>query len=75
MNIMEIAMERGMQYGMEQGIEQGLEQGKAENLIKNVQSIMKNLSLDLPKACEGLGITVDEYQKAKEKLLMDNNKH
>lgn len=79
MNIMEIAMERGMQYGMEQGLEQGmeqgLEQGKAENLIKNVQSIMKNLSLDLPKACEGLGITVDEYQKAKEKLLMDNNKH
>lgn len=60
MNIMEIAMERGM--------ERGMEWGKAESLINTVESAMKNFSLDLSKACEGLGTTVEEYKQAKETI-------
>ena len=80
MNIMEIAMERGLKLGMEQGMEQGIEQGieqgleqgiqrgRAENLIKDVGSVMKNFNIDLQRACEGLGTTVEEYEKAKETI-------
>ena len=57
MNILEI--------GIQQGIEQGIEQGSAETLVKNVESAMKNFGIDLQKACEGLGTTVEEYQAAK----------
>ena len=49
-----------------EGLEKGLKQA-ASNLIKNVESAMKNFSIDLEKACEGLGTTVEEYQAAKEK--------
>ena len=46
----------------------GKEMGAAETLIKNIESAMKNLNLDLQKACEGLGTTVEEYQAAKKKV-------
>lgn len=52
---------------LEIGLKQGIEQGMAENLTKNVESVMKNFGIDLQKACEGLGITVEEYENAKEK--------
>ena len=45
-------------------IEEGREEGKAELLIGNVESLMNRLHWDLQTACEGLGITVEEYQKA-----------
>lgn len=50
-----------------EGLEEGLKHA-ANNLIKNVESAMKNFGIDLEKACEGLGTTVEEYQAAKEKL-------
>ena len=51
---------------LEIGIQRGIEQGHAEALVKSVESAMKNLGIDLQKACEGLGTTVEEYQAAKE---------
>lgn len=60
MNILEI--------GLRQGIEQGMQQGIAENMVKNVEAAMKNFGIDLQKACEGLGTTVEEYEAAKDKI-------
>lgn len=51
-----------------EGHAEGLELGIARNLIKTVESAMKNLGTNLEKACEILGTTVEEYQAAKEKL-------
>lgn len=55
--------------GLEKGIEQGLEKCKKEiarNLLSNVEHAMESFHVDLERACEGLGITVDDYQAAKE---------
>lgn len=51
--------------GYDAGLAEGEIRGKAETIISNVESIIKNLGLDLPKACEGLGITIKEYEDAK----------
>ena len=34
-------------------------------MIRNVESAMKNFGIDLRKACEGLGVSVEEYEEAK----------
>lgn len=49
----------------EEGFDAGELRGKAKNLIKNVEAIVNNFHVDLQKACEGLGITVEEYEKEK----------
>ena len=41
-------------------------EGKAESLLQSVEQIMKNLSVDLAEACRILGISLKEYEKAKE---------
>ena len=41
------------------------EEGRAEMIVKSVEA-MKNFGIDLQKACEGIGITVEEYRRAKE---------
>lgn len=55
------ATEKGMKRGMEQGLQQGLQM-----LVSAVDHAMKNFSLTLEQACEGLGVTVEDYQAAKE---------
>lgn len=57
----------GMEAGIKFGLEQGIEQGITENMIKSVEALMNNLGLSLQKVCEGLGITIEEYEKAKQK--------
>lgn len=57
--------EEGYDEGYDAGLTEGEIRGKAETIISNVDSVIKNLGLDLPKACEGLGITVKEYEDAK----------
>ena len=42
------------------------EEGRAEILVKSVETVMKNFEIDLQKACEGIGTTVEEYYRAKE---------
>ncbi|MDE7259594.1 MAG: Rpn family recombination-promoting nuclease/putative transposase [Lachnospiraceae bacterium] len=62
MNILEI----GLAQGIEQGIQRGTEIGSRRTLIRNVESAMKNFNIDLQQACEGLGTSVEEYERAKE---------
>lgn len=46
--------------------EEAAEEAKARQLIFHITNTMKNLHLDLPAACEGLGITEEDYHKAEE---------
>ncbi len=52
----------------ENGYEQGEKSGDALRLIKSVDAIMKNLNINLEKACEMIGTTYEEYCEAKKKL-------
>ncbi len=52
--------------GRSEGISEGIREGRAETLVKSVETVMKNFGIDLEKACEGIGITVEEYYRAKE---------
>ncbi|MBD5475220.1 MAG: Rpn family recombination-promoting nuclease/putative transposase [Lachnospiraceae bacterium] len=69
MNILEIGMARGEEIGLERGLEKGREEGRLRTLIENVESAMKNFKIDLQQACVGLGISVEEYEKAKQYFL------
>lgn len=66
MSILDIGLEKGM----ERGIERGIEQGNAQTLISNVESLMKNFNIDMQQACEGLGITVEKYESARELITL-----
>ncbi|MDE7178793.1 MAG: hypothetical protein K2O59_13355 [Lachnospiraceae bacterium] len=57
MNIFEIGMERG------------IEQGSLKTMVKNVELSIRNFHVSLEEACEGLGISVKEYEKAKQRIL------
>ncbi len=52
--------------GYEQGREDGITQGKAETLVKSIDSIMKNLELDLQQSCNLIGTTQEEYIRSKQ---------
>ena len=52
--------------GISQGISQGTLLGAAQNLVRNVDALMQNLSMSLQDACASINSTVEEYQKAKE---------
>lgn len=49
----------------EDGMEAGYDRGKSVTLVKNVEAAMKNFHVGLQKACEGIGTTVEEYERAK----------
>ncbi len=65
-------IERGMAQGMERGMEQGIERGTAENLCKLVNNFMSRRKVTLEEACDALGISVDDYNKA-ERLINEHN--
>ena len=45
--------------------EEGEEAGMLKTLAKSVEAVMRNFHISLKEACEGLGTTVEEYEKAK----------
>lgn len=45
------------------------EEVRSEDLVKNVEAVMKNFHVDLERACEALGTTLEEYHKAKEYIF------
>lgn len=45
--------------------EDGMDQGAAKTLVKNAESVMKHLQVNIEKACEILGTTIEDYEKAK----------
>ena len=61
----EKGLRQGIEQGLQQGIEQGLQQGTQQAIVSMVEHAMQNLSLTLEQACEGLGVTVEAYQSAK----------
>ena len=53
---------------MAQGMEQGIERGTAENLCRLVDNFMYRRKVTLEEACDALGISADDYNKA-ERLI------
>ena len=64
MNIFEIGVERGKELG----IEKGMEHGRLKTLVKSVELSMKNFHMNLQEACQGLEISVEEYENAKRQI-------
>ena len=60
----EQGMAQGIERGMAQGMEQGIERGTAENLCKLVDNFMSRRKVTLEEACDALGISADDYNKA-----------
>ncbi len=52
------------------GEKRGIEKGIAQNLVKNIDSAMKNLGIDLQQACEALGTSIEEYENAQKTLAL-----
>ena len=50
---------------LEEGRLEGRQFGDAERLCQSVEQVMKNLSVDLTEACRILGVTLEDYEKAK----------
>lgn len=65
------AEERGIKKGMEKGLERGQKE-TASTLVSNVDHAVENFHVNLERACEGLGTTVQAYQAAKELLECKN---
>lgn len=63
-------LEIGLEKGMEQGLQQGIQQGSRETLVRNVEAMMRNFGFTLQKACDGLGITAEEYEEAKAQVAL-----
>lgn len=51
--------------GLEEGIKEGEKVGVLKTLAKSVEAVMANLHTDIRNACEIIGTTVEEYEKAK----------
>ena len=62
----EDGIRQGREAGITQGRMDGIREGKAETLAKSVEAVMRNLNLDLPKACEIIGTTQEEYIRSKQ---------
>ncbi len=61
--------EDGYDSGKDDGISLGMELGNMKMLVNNVETVMINFHLDLASACQGLDISVAEYEDAKTKLF------
>ena len=51
------------------GRNEGEKKGEARRLVKDVESALNFFRVTLEKACEGLGTTVQGYEKAREICL------
>ena len=59
----------GRKQGRREGRREGRKEGEARRLVKDVESTMNFYRVTLEKACEGLGTTVQGYEKAREICL------
>ena len=50
---------------IEELIEDGRAAGDALRIIKSTEEVMKNLKVEAARACEIIGVTIEEYQRAK----------
>lgn len=56
---------RGEKRGEKRGEARGIAKGRLESMIASVDNVMNKLNLSLDKACDTIGITVEEYRRAK----------
>ena len=61
---------RAIEELIEDGRAKGCLEGDATRLVKSIESVMKNLKVEAARACEIIGVTIEEYQKAKEVTLL-----
>lgn len=61
----EYAMRVTYEDGENAGYIRGKEEGRGQILIHNIEAAMKNFGISLEKACVGLDVTVEEYQRVK----------
>ncbi|MCM1253774.1 MAG: hypothetical protein NC321_13215, partial [Clostridium sp.] len=64
------AIEELIADGRTEGKAEGHMEGDAARIVKSIESVMKNLQVELTRACEIIGITLEEYQNAKERKLV-----
>ncbi len=60
------AIEDLIAEGKTEGKAEGMVKGDALRIIKSAESVMKNLKVEVVRACEIIGVTPEEYQRAKE---------
>ena len=53
---------------LEIGIEQGVQQGIWKATISSVENVAANLKIDIEDACKIVGVSMEEYEHAKEQL-------
>ena len=70
MSIYEFDEEKFKKAERKYGYSQGVEEGRIRELVESVEQVMKNLPVELEKACAILGTTVEEYQNAKKRFIM-----
>ena len=56
---------RAIEELIEAGRVEGILEGDASRIVKSIESVMKNLRVEAARACEIIGVTIEEYQKAK----------
>lgn len=61
-------LECDAELALEIAKESGEEKGMAKMLIEKTDAAMRNFHISLQEACQGLGHTLEEYEKAKEFL-------
>lgn len=59
-------LRQGIAQGRTEGERVGEENGRLKMLVQNIEQIMKNLSVEVSEACRILGVTLEEYNHAKE---------
>ena len=59
------AIEELIEDGRVEGKAAGVLEGDAARIVKSIESVMKNLKVEAARACEIIGVTIEEYQKAK----------
>ena len=58
-------LEKGMAEGLEKGMAQGIEQGIEQGRFGSVDRLVEEGILDEARACEILGVSLDDYKKYK----------
>ena len=54
-----------LEYEAKDILNRGRQEGRTAGRLESIEQVMKSLSVDLPEACRILGITLEEYEKAK----------
>lgn len=66
---MRVTYEDGENAGYERGKAEGKAEGFGQSMVHSIEAAMKNFGISLEKACAGLDVTVEEYQRAKAQMV------